>query len=164
MQNTQYTMMLCAISICLIYLCLIFSFIPSFLLHKKIWKKDWKILWLFSGFSYTSGTSTFFIIFHYLPDHDSTFHHGNPFFFCGSKFRIIRMNCSCIDNKINIISNIFCWLTIYYVNTYMKETEQWLWRQIMYQIDLQKPCTVHFIGIGGISMRKYEKKVEVPEV
>ena len=22
----------------------------------------------------------------------------------------------------------------------------------MYQIDLQKPCTVHFIGIGGISM------------
>ena len=38
---------------------------------------------------------------------------------------------------------------------------RFLWRHIMYTLDFKNPCSVYFVGIGGVSMKFWPSQASV---
>ena len=71
-----------------------------------------------SGFSVCSwNADCIWVVLHDLTYHLSSLHHRNAEFFGTDKFRIVRVNSRCIDNQVNVISDIFCFLSVYNIYT-----------------------------------------------
>ena len=65
------------------------------------------------GFAVGSGnTDGRMIIFHDLPQQFGTGEHGNGLFSGLCKFRIVRMNGSCVDNHVNAGNNVGSFLSV----------------------------------------------------
>ena len=65
------------------------------------------------GFSVGTGNcDRCIVVTHDLTEKFRTCEHWKPFFFCTGEFRVVRMDCCCINNHVHIIFDVGCTLSV----------------------------------------------------